>query len=275
MPNPPLAVTTGSFHPLPTVESLRLLQSLGLTEVELTLQADEFYIDLARSVQYAPLPFLVEQSQAGALRVHSLHATLLGRDQGYSLAARLEYLARTVDLAVLLGAGQLVVHPSHLFHSYEATLDFLAGETPLPAALLPGLGSVFETARAAGLLLALENIQHWNDQPFFSDASNMRRFLDAAAGLPISATLDLMHAAYAGGLNEFFELLPEAISNVHIADWLPPVRRLPPGQGVLNWPRLLPALRALPNLRQWTLELANPSESELLESVEFLKTNRR
>jgi sugar phosphate isomerase/epimerase len=83
-------------------------------------------------------------------------------------------------------------------------------------------------------------------------------------------TFDLMHAQVAGFLDEFASSLAAEVVNVHVSDVQLPTKRVAVGQGVIDWPRLVPVLETLPNLRQLTVELSNPQPGELLNSIAYL-----
>ncbi len=267
----PIAVSTGSLYPLPTLESIRQLQQLGFQEVELTLQFNEFILNLERKLAMPILPGLLEQVQAGELRVRSVHAPAIGAQHSNSDWARREYLRHSIETCQTLGAGLLVVHPLHIFRSHEAALSYLSHNgVSLQAALLPGFSEILAQAQAAEVTLALENIQEWLDEPFFNSPQNVARFLGEMAHPALKFTFDLVHARVANCLDEFAALLAAEIVNIHAADLRLPPKRVAVGQGVIDWPKLLPVLHALPNLRQITLELSQPQPGELVQSREIL-----
>lgn len=267
----PITVSTGSLYPLPTLESLRQLRQLGFHEVELTLQFNEFFLTLERKLSMPILPGLLEQVQAGQLRVRSIHAPAIGAQHSNSDWARREYLRHSIETCQTLGAGLLVVHPLHILRSHEAALAYLSRDgVSLQASWLPGLPEILAQAQAAGIVLALENIQEWLDEPFFNSPQNVARFLAEMAHPALKFTFDLVHARVANCLDEFADLLADEIVNVHAADLILPPKRVSIGQGVIDWPKLVPVLHALPNLRQITLELSQPQPGELVQSREIL-----
>ena len=80
-----LTVNTGSFWPTPTEDSIRLLQEIGWPDVELTLQAQEFYLDFERQLCMPLLANLVEMVESDTLRVHSVHAPNMLAEHGQFL----------------------------------------------------------------------------------------------------------------------------------------------------------------------------------------------
>jgi len=267
----PVAVSTGSLYPLPTLESIQRLKELGLQDVELTLQSNEFFLSFERKLSMPILPELLRLVRDGALCVRSVHAPSIGSAHLTSLWARKQYLMHSVGICNLLGGNILVVHPWHLLVNQESAVDYLSGDgILLQSVLLPGLDEIVEAAQSLNVTLALENIQEWLDEVFFNAPKNMSRFLRDMNHSTFGCTLDLMHAQIPGVLDNFIDTVPEDIVNIHASDLLPPTKRVPIGQGVIDWDGLIPKLQALPNLRQVTVELSDPQADELVESVQFL-----
>jgi sugar phosphate isomerase/epimerase len=267
----PIAVSTGSLYPLPTLESIRRLTELGIQEVELTLQADEFFLTFERKLCMPILPELLRLVQAGRLCVRSVHAPSICSPHLTSLWARKQYLIHSIEICNLLGGSTLVVHPLHLLINQESALDYLSGNgISIQSVLLPGIDETVEKAHALNVTLALENIQEWLDEVFFNSPPNMSRFLRDINHPIFGCTLDLMHAQVPGVLDDFTDSLSAYIVNVHASDFLPPTKRVAIGEGVIDWDGLIPKLQALPHLRQITVELSNPQADELFDSIQFL-----
>jgi sugar phosphate isomerase/epimerase len=264
----PIAVTTGSLYPLPTLQSIQKFKELGIQDIELTLQSHEFMLTFDRKLSMPILPELLTLVQAGELHVRSVHAPLMDAERCYNLWARLQFLIQSIDVCRLLGGRLVVIHPFHLFRTHEDALDYLAGDCPsLPSALLPGISNALNLADSADIKLALENIQDWQDEIFFNAPQNVQRFLKDIDHPCLGVTLDLMHAQFPSLLDEFVEALSKQIVNIHAADLLPPTKRVAIGKGVIDWEHLIPKLQSLPNLHQITVELSNPQPGELVESV--------
>jgi sugar phosphate isomerase/epimerase len=269
----PIAVTTGSLYPLPTLQSIKHLKALGIQDIELTLQSNEFLLTFERRLSMPILPELLALVEAKELKVRSVHAPLMAAERCYNLWARLQFLVHSIEVCRQLGGQLVVIHPFHVFRTHEDALAYLAGEcASLPSAVLPGMGHILEMAHSANIKLALENIQDWQDEIFFNAPQNVRRFLRDMNHPSLGCTLDLMHAQFPGFVDEFVQSLSAEIVNIHAADLLPPVKRVAVGKGVIDWKRLIPTLYALPNLRQITVELSNPEPDELIESVRVLSS---
>ena len=61
----PIAVSTGSLYPRPTLESIQELKELGVQDVELTLQSNEFFLTFERKLCMPILPELLRLVQEG------------------------------------------------------------------------------------------------------------------------------------------------------------------------------------------------------------------
>ena len=270
----PVAVSTGSLYPLPTLESIQRLKELGIQDIELTLQPNEFFVTFERTLSMTILPELLALVQNGGLCVRSVHAPMMRAERCYNLWSRLQYLAHSIEVCGLLGGQVVVIHPFHLFRTHEEALDYLANDgVSLQSSLLPGIEDILDQARSSAILLALENIQDWVDEPFFNAPQNMSRFLNELDHPFLRCTFDLMHAQVIGTLDEFTDSLADHIVNIHASDLLPPIKRVAIGKGVIDWGRLVPKLQVLPNLRQVTVELSDPQAEEIIESINFFSTS--
>lgn len=267
----PIAVSTGTFFPISTPQSIQKLKDLGIQDVELTLQQSEFSLTFERELSMPILPELSALVERGELCVRSVHAPFIHAERCYNLRARRELLIHSIEVCHQLGGRLVVIHPFHLFRLHEIALEYLAGDNTLSSsALLPGINDVFDLAQSAGIKLALENIQDWDDEIFFNDPKSVMRFLRDINHPAVGFTLDLLHARVSGFLDEFVQLLSTDVVNIHASDLLPPIKRVPIGEGVIDWNQLFPKLRTLPHLRQITVELQNPRPEELMCSIELL-----
>ena len=258
-PSTPIAVTTGSLYPLPTLESILQLKQLGVQDIELTIQSNEFGLTFERKLSMPILPELLALVEQRMLNVRSVHAPLMDAERCYNMWARQQFLLHSIETCRLLGGQLVVIHPFHLFRTHEDALQYLAGDcSSLPSTLLPGINEALDAAQSAAIRLALENIQDWQDEIFFNTPQNVLRFLQDMNHPSLWFTLDLMHAQFPKLLDEFVRYLSNQIVNIHAADLLPPAKRVAIGKGVIDWDRLAPTLGTLPNLHQITVELSNP-----------------
>jgi sugar phosphate isomerase/epimerase len=267
----PIAVSTGSLYPMPTLESIQHLNELGIQDVELTLQSNEFFLTFERKLSMTILPELLRLVQIGMLRVRSVHAPNIPGAHSNNLWARKQYLIHSIETCRLLGATILVIHPLHLLVDQESALSYLSvNGTSLQSVLMPGMHEIIEQAHSANVTLAMENIQDWLDEIFFNAPTSMLCFLRDLDHPAVGCTFDLMHAQVPGVLDDFMALLSADIVNIHASDLLPPLKRVAVGKGAIDWNRLSPKLQALPRLRQITVELSKPQDGEITESVKLL-----
>ena len=272
-PSIPIVVSTGTLYPRSTLKSIQQLNELGIQDVELTLQSNEFFLTFERELCMPILPELLKLVEDSKLCVQSIHAPSICSAHLTSLWARKQYLVHSIEICKLLGANILVIHPLHFLVNQESALDYLSGnEILLQSVLLPGVNEIVEKAHSVHVILAMENIQEWLDEVFFNAPKNMSRFLRDIDHSTLGCTLDLMHAQVPGVLDDFIDSLSADIVNTHVSDLLPPTKRVAIGKGVIDWERVVPKLQSLPNLRQLTVELSNPQTSEIIESVKFLSS---
>ncbi|MCC7360588.1 MAG: sugar phosphate isomerase/epimerase [Anaerolineales bacterium] len=246
---------------------------MGVTELELTLQASEFYQTYFGDFRFSLADQLRELVSQARLRVNSMHAPHLSPEHAHSTRARLAYLRRCLDLGADLGCRFLVVHPFHLFVSYEHAQHYLTGGLPVWDALLPGFSDVLHAAEAGGQIIALENIAVWESDAtgFFNTPANVGRLLADVDSPHLAMTLDVVHAQSAHNLPPFLDELRDSIVTAHVADLARPQRRVPPGAGEIDWPALLKALAGLPRLHHAVLELAHGTPAGVRDSLDFLR----
>src|SRR5512133_830548 len=106
----PIAVSTGSLYPLPTLKSIQKLSELGIHDIELTLQSNEFSLTFERKLSMPILPALLALVQDGRLCVRTVHAPMPRADRCYNLWARVKHLEHAVEVCRLLGGQVVVIH---------------------------------------------------------------------------------------------------------------------------------------------------------------------
>lgn len=270
----PIAVTTGSLYPLSTLDSIKRLKELGIQDVELTLQSNEFFVTFNRELSMPILPDLVQLVQSGKLCVRSVHAPMTRSYHCYNLWSRMKHLEYAIEVCQLLGGQVVVVHPEHLFRTYEDAIEYLSSDgVSLHTSLLPGIKHILDLVQSKKMILALENIQDWYDEIYFNSPLNMLRFMSEIDHPALRFTFDLMHSQVSATLRDFTDFLANFVVNVHASDLLYPIKRVAIGKGITDWDSLLPKLQAFPNLRQITVELSDPESADILDSVKFLSTS--
>jgi sugar phosphate isomerase/epimerase len=180
-----------------------------------------------------------------------------GRDHGLPVTAHTEYytwdparLASDTRRAADLGARLLVVHPSRFGMEDETPMD------------VPAVRRLCAQARDLGVTLALENVP--------SGLPTLQHALDAVGRDPeatgLGICLDTGHANLSATADaippvRFVEALRDVIVQVHVHDNNGrDDQHLPPGDGTLDWPPLLEALRTLPARALFCMELGGSDD---------------
>lgn len=268
-----LAISTGSFHPTPTREAIVRIASLGFKQVEVTVQDAELNYDFHRRIAknfFEELAHLVHDS---GLQVVSLHSPPMSSVQAFSSKARSDIMTRTLEIAARLRADELVVHPYHIFKSYEDSCRFFSDESlKIMDFVLPDLPSLVNKAEEHGIQIAIENIAHWADHPLLNEPSNMLRLVHALDSDSVGVDLDIFHSEFGGKTSEFLEKLRNHILSVHLSDYSDSRNRVLPGKGNVGWAELARKVRILPNANHIVLEVAGQfDDGELPGSASYLR----
>lgn len=193
----------------------------------------------------------------------------IGRAAGLPVTAHTEFynwepdrLLCDLHMAADLGATVLMVHPSRFGMETDGGPDW------------PAVRDLCARARDLGVTFGLENVP--------SGLPTLRQALDrvgrdpAATGLGICIDTGHANLSYTqDGVPpvRFVEELRETIVEVHVHDNDGEAdQHLPPGDGTLDWPPLLAALRTLPAETVFCLELGGSADpwSAVREARRFL-----
>lgn len=168
-------------------------------------------------------------------------------------------LGQGLDAAEALGADLMVIHSP--FSTWASHNDFLGWKGPherLERAV-ETLRPVAERARAAGITLAIENIE--------DKSAEDRLRLAEALGPAAAVSLDTGHAHYAhvstGGRPVDWHVLGAGgrLAHVHVQDADGHAdRHWPPGMGTVPWAPVFAALAAKAPGARLILELKNPDQ---------------
>ncbi len=269
---PELVVSTGSFYPTSTSAALARVARLGFKQAEVTIQDLELDYNFHKLVKSHYFEDLRDLARKLGLRVTSLHAPSLSSVQTFSYRARRDILVKCLDAGALLGADEVVVHPYHVFRSYEEACSFFSKESSsIDESTLPGLPMTLQHAEELGLTIAMENIAHWYDQAFLNDPNNMVRLVSSLEDR-IGVDLDIFHSELGRTTFEFLEKLRDHIVSIHLCDHTETGERTLPGRGKTKWPVLAERIRGLPRLKHSVLEMAGSfSDDELIQSASYLR----
>lgn len=198
---------------------------MGFQVVEVFLQVEEEYAAaFGRKLD--------QRRRALGLRVHSLHlyATYFDMWAAYP-RMRQETRARfmrLLEIAALLEVRGLT------WHGLRYSLD----DPRAVAAFLESAAWAAEQAQSAGVTLCIENVS-WC---YLRTPAHVRALV--AADLPIGFTFDAFQAGESGiDPSALIEAMGGRLLTVHAADYAPGrPRHLPPGEGCLDWHRIVRAL---------------------------------
>lgn len=272
-PKRELSISTGSFYPEPTSQTIRRIHDLGFKAVEVMIQDSELNYDFHRHVDLKLFRELGKIVEDHGLSVGSLHAPLLSSGQAFSTRVRREILASSLEAASMLGGNTLIIHPHHLFLSYEDACKFLSSsDLGIQDLVLPGFPSFLAKAEGYGIRVALENIAYWHDFPLLNDAGMMERVLEGLGKTNVLVDLDILHSELGGSTSEFLSRLRESIVSLHIADYGDGQSRTLPGKGKIDWRKIIHTAQELPKLEHIVMELAGKLEnSEIKKSANYLQ----
>jgi sugar phosphate isomerase/epimerase len=162
-------VSTSSFSPLKLGDSFRLAQDAGADGVEVMVTNDP------KTYDPRVLDFLARRFDMPIL---SIHAPVLLLTQGVFGYDPAEKLARTAELALMMGASTVVVHPPYRWQwRYATRFEH----------------NVHEVAHSFGVTVAVENMFGWCASNFTFEAY-APGWNPGMLDVP-SLTLDFSHAA--------------------------------------------------------------------------------
>ncbi len=240
-------------------------QSMAEVIAEAGLEEMEFWVETPWYWEGGKRPGqaeLIREVLGG--RITTLHAPVMDLNpSSYNdlvALATIEESLSAIDLAGLLGAGVVVVHPG------KRTARRPAREAER-AKLRRYLGLCLDRAEERGVLLALENLEPapWN---LCSDPNEMGRFLDEFPRLGM--TLDISHATPPpSGALAFVEALGDRILDVHVSATVDGVRHLPLSAGSVDL--VLTALRDAGYDGPLTLELDDKKYPETLSKEDKVR----
>ncbi len=269
---PQLSISTGSFYPKTTKDALERASALGFSFIEITLQNAEIGYGFQKKVNMERFIHLAKHAKTLGLRVTSLHAPFMTPEQVFSSKVRSHILFSSLEIARIFGADELVIHPYHLFSSYEHALRALASpKMRLTDNVLEEIPEFLNLCEQHRVVLAFENIAHWVDSPLLNSPKNMEKLITAMKNR-LMVDLDIYHSEIGDSTLEFLDCLTESIVSVHASDCTNLNTRTLPGQGKADWHKICQKIKQLPNLKRIVLEIeGNFSDKEILASADFLK----
>lgn len=125
----------------------------------------------------------------------SVHAPFLRGTEVFSSAARMQILQYSLDITRIIHGTTLVLHPYHIFSSYEGAVRFFSTPSKkVDEFVLPEFPSLVERAESANIIVAIENIGHWYDHPLTNRPSNLLRMVKGLNSDSVRAMIDIFHS---------------------------------------------------------------------------------
>ena len=233
----PVGLSTGCFYQKSIFDCLEPILTGGFSLIEIcSTPAHLDYHDLAAVRRVA------EQIEALGIGAYSFHAPFADRiditalDADQRSASVREVLA-AAEAAAVLGSRHFVIHPGpehqphpsgddrqHRLENVARSLDEIAGH-----------------CQRLGMTCVLENkLPHL----LFGNTADMLWILGAMTVTSVGVCLDTGHAHLGGELDTATHKLSRHLRMIHASDNRGHYDdHLPPGQGAIDWPRLLALLR--------------------------------
>jgi sugar phosphate isomerase/epimerase len=255
-PDIPVALSTASVFPEKVPDAFRTAARLGYDAIEIMVTTDPVSQDaglLAKLSEYHGVPVTA---------VHAPNLLVTQRVWGLDAWGK---LVRSQEMAQLLGARVVVVHPPFRWQREYAT-RFEAGLTRM--------------SQESGVMFAVENLY-----PLRSGSTEVSAYAPHWNPVELDApyaTLDVSHASVSGSdVQEMAAQLSSRLAHVHLGDGSKlglPDEHLVPGRGTQPCAELLGQLRATGYSGAVVLEVntrkaASPAArlADLAESLEFAR----
>jgi sugar phosphate isomerase/epimerase len=254
MTNWPVGLSTGCFYDRNILECLELIRESGFSMVEVcSSPAHLDYHDLA-AVRAA-----AQRIEVLGMEAYSFHAPfadhidIASPDEGRRRAG-LEEIIQAAEAAALLQVQYFVVHPGPESRAEIPAEERLARMEHVAATL----NLVAQRCRALGLGCVLENkLPHL----LFGHTSDILWILDAIDTPGVGACLDTGHAALAGDMYHLVQKLSGHLRMLHVHDNSGNADdHRPPGDGTIEWERLLRGLVEINFRGALILELGKASD---------------
>jgi sugar phosphate isomerase/epimerase len=243
-----IGLSTGIAYAHPIEDVLPYIADCGFRAVEVSTAPHHIRLDDPRAM--ASLSRAIGQH---GLRVHSLHApfghdvNLTSPDPGQRGHA-LERLTQAADALQLLGGALYVIHPGG--EDQRWTWD---RERRL-ALSVEGLTSVWEQCRRRGLTLVVETpLPHL----LGGQVEDFAWILERLPADGVGICLDTSHTSLGGCLFEVIERFGHRLVHVQASDNHGHTDdHLTPGEGIIDWTRVLSALERVRYAGVFMLEVA-------------------
>jgi sugar phosphate isomerase/epimerase len=256
----PIGLSTGCFHRTNILECLEPIRASGFSLVEICSSPSHLDYHNPQALRAA-----AARLEELGMEAHSFHAPFADRIDLASLDAdrresSCEEIIRAAEAAAALQARYYVLHPG----PEEAQIRRDEDRLRHLESLVLVVNRVARRCAELGLRCVLENkLPHL----LFGNARDMLWILQALDGSDVGVCLDTGHALLTGGFRHLVEQLSSHIRIIHAHD-----NRghgddhLAPGDGKVDWPWLLGALRDARFDGAFMLEMAGAADpSAVLE----------
>ena len=253
----PVGLSTGIAYGLPIGRVLGPIHDARIRLVEVATAPD--HLDLRGGEHREELSELGHRMSQLGLEVHSLHAPfghdvdLTDPDAGFRERS-LDLLTRAADALQLLGGGLYVIHPGGEDHHWvwdrEARL----------ARSVEGLTRIWERCRERRLTFVVETpLPHL----LGGRLDDLAWILDRIPAEGTGVCVDTSHCSLGGFLFEAIERFAGKLVHVQVSDNRGVTDdHLPPGEGILDWGRIVAALERADYRGVFMLEVAGAGDVE-------------
>jgi len=254
----PIGLSTGCFYQTPLVDCLETIRGSGFSMIEVVFSPPHLdYKDPARVQEAAA------RIDALGLEAYSFHAPFADDiDISSTDAARREHaldaIFRAIDAAALLGVHYFVIHPG------PENTDIPSREERLLR--IEHVCSILDRVAArcseVGIQCVLENkLPHL----MFGQSADLLWILTCLKGNRVGACLDTGHAHLAGDLYPLVYKMAPYLRLLHVHDNKGHGDdHLPPGDGRIDWTKLLKELAAVNFTGALILELAGGGSPDIV-----------
>ena len=258
----PVGLSTGCFYQKSIFDYLEPILTGGFSLVEIC--SSPAHLDYH---DFAGIRRVAERLEAHGIGAYSFHAPFADRidiaalDDGQRVASVREVIT-AAEAAALLGVRHFVVHPGPEHSRLPAgderqrRLDHVAHS----------LSEIAAHCQRLGIMCVLENkLPHL----LFGNTADMLWILGAMTVTDVGVCLDTGHAHLAGEIDTAIQKLSRHLRMIHASDNGGHYDdHLPPGQGKIDWPRLLGLLRESGFRGSIMMEIAGHGEpAQILDSA--------
>jgi sugar phosphate isomerase/epimerase len=233
----PVGLSTGCFYQRSLFECLEAILTGGFSLIEVC--SSPAHLDYH---DFANIRRVAARMEALGISAYSFHAPFADHIDITSLddeqrTASVREVITAAEAAALLGARYLVVHPGPE-HPHQPAGDERLSRIQHVAL---SLSKIAAHCRGRGLTCVLENkLPHL----LFGNTADMLWILGTMTETDVGVCLDTGHAHLAGEIDTAVQKLSRHLRVVHASDNSGNYDdHLPPGQGKIDWPRVLGLLR--------------------------------